>query len=121
MLRPGGKGGIRCAGRYFVLGEPADELDGRGGNRVLRRDYPRRGSGGIRRLPEGRGEGGRPGRGAVLGGRLPWSQVGIYMAAQLLGFTAQGLLNESIAAFASRPMTDWWSRTWLRTLPSTYL
>src|SRR5690554_3826431 len=27
----------------------------------------------------------------------------------------------SQASFVSRPITDWWSRTWSRTLPSTYL
>ncbi len=42
--------------------------------------------------------------GAVLGGRLPWSQVGVYMAAQLLGGLLAGAvllgLNQGIDGFS---------------------
>ena len=50
LLGPCGKGGIEGAGRHGLLGEPADELDGRGGNRRAAGDHRSRAERGLRRV-----------------------------------------------------------------------
>ncbi|WP_216652120.1 aquaporin [Nocardioides sp. zg-1308] len=71
--------------------------------------------------------------GAVLGGRLPWNQVGIYMAAQLLGgllagaallgimqgfpdFSAEGNMAQNFFGDQSALDFAWWAALLLETL-----
>ena len=69
MLRAGGKGGLRRAGRYLVRGEPAHKFNGRGRYRRSGGHRPRGGKRRIRRKLEGR-EGPRACRGSGVGQKL---------------------------------------------------
>ncbi len=56
LLGPGRKGGEQGPGRHVLLGEPVDELDGRGGRRRAAGHHRRRAGGGLRRVLKGRGQ-----------------------------------------------------------------
>lgn len=56
MQRPCGKGSVKGAGSEFLLGQPADEFYGRGGNSFSGGYYRRRDRRRIRRQRKGRSE-----------------------------------------------------------------